>query len=143
MPPGVALCEACPDLWLHGVPPLDPEEGEGNILCGNESDPLEDHDDAWWFLDGKDAADLAACCEDTVNDEDVQEACQAFSELTHEDSITGENLQWIEDAPEAARRSCLYNYVVQCMEIYDSGDYTPPNYPYLGPYSMARPWIEV
>jgi hypothetical protein len=46
----------------------------------------------------------------------------------HEDYIAG--------APAfVGHRSCLYNYVVQCMGIYATpGTYRVASYPFVGPY---------
>jgi len=93
--PGVALCEVCSDYvptWAWTQNP------DLNIsLCDNTLD------DSWEFMSGKTETDLNTCCQDA---RDLQ--------------IAGD-CEFAVNYVNAARYSCLYNSVMNCLGIY-----TPP-----------------
>jgi hypothetical protein len=100
--PRIAICEACPALDAYRLlDPLDPN----SAICGGLAN------DSFWFLTGKNATHLAACCAAIAPGQTIADDCEGIAAAADEESVTS--------FPLAVQYSCLYNHVANCMGVYD------------------------
>jgi hypothetical protein len=102
--PGPALCRLCSEYVAHWAT---------NDYDIPWDDCTGDENKDWVFLAGKDESDLEAACLAAAAEELDEEFVGDFTYCYWEYPEV--------DFPVAARKSCLYNMVIDAMDIYETG----------------------